>query len=233
MIGRVFELITENRTIAEILLHAHASEYVVYRLLFELFRAGAIKIGAVCRLHEELNFAIGGVAVRAPVQESRPARLRSDAPPLPLPIRRARGSPAAVAARATETERRRFPRGPRVTTRTSSTRRGNARARRVRALDRSARRAGHKRQPGEDALRRLLAEAEAAFRRQGLPSTTSGDQGPVPGTVHGELAAEPITPAEFFLLSGSTDRGRPVDRAGQPAAGGGRFRALSACGRRA
>lgn len=52
---QVYEYINGDRSLAEILLHAHASEYLVYKLLFEMFRAGFVKIGSVVRVEEELD----------------------------------------------------------------------------------------------------------------------------------------------------------------------------------
>jgi hypothetical protein len=47
MARRIFESINGERTVAEILLHAHGSEYLVTKFLYELFRAGVAEVGSL------------------------------------------------------------------------------------------------------------------------------------------------------------------------------------------
>src|SRR5262245_20059224 len=116
MARRIFESVNGERTVAEILLHAHGSEYLVTKFLFELSRAGCIEIAGV-----------------------RPA-----APPA-TPARSAAVAAALVAAEGDlEVARRLLNRGDFDAA--------------LEILDRA-----YKTQPADEALRRLLAEAEATF----------------------------------------------------------------------
>src|SRR6266850_2640765 len=47
MARRIFESINGERTVAEILLHAHGSEYLVTKFLYELHRAGVAEVAGV------------------------------------------------------------------------------------------------------------------------------------------------------------------------------------------
>jgi hypothetical protein len=157
MARRIFESINGERTVADILLHAHGSEYLVTKFLFELHRAGCVEIAGVL-----------------PVE-------REPAPPAPAP------APAAAPALVTkegdlEVARRLLNRGEFEAA--------------LEILDRA-----YKAQPGDEALRRLLAEAEAAFVEKAYrhflpPNRVVSLARPVE-----ELTAERLSPPEFFLLS--------------------------------
>src|SRR5262245_39835481 len=62
MARRIFESINGERTVAEILLHAHGSEYIVTKFLYELKRAGVAEIAGV-----------------------RPVERAPEPPPVPIP----------------------------------------------------------------------------------------------------------------------------------------------------
>jgi len=157
MARRIFESIDGERTVADILLHAHGSEYLVTKFLFELHRAGCVSVAGV-----------------------RPVEKAPEPEPAPAPQPR----PAAVAASEGDFE---------VARRLVN--RGDFEAA-LEILDRA-----YKAQPGDEALRRLLAEAEATFvekvyRHYLPPGKVVALARPVE-----ELATERLSPPEFFLLS--------------------------------
>jgi hypothetical protein len=165
MARRIFESIDGERNVADILLHAHGSEYLVTKFLFELHRAGCV--------------AIAGVRPVAPVA---PAPEPPAAPPSrPVPL--AAAAPALVADEGDlEVARRLLNRGDFEAA--------------LEILDRA-----YKAQPGDEALKRLLAEAEAtfiekAYRHYLPPGKVVALARPVE-----ELTAERLSPPEFFLLS--------------------------------
>ena len=158
MARRIFESIDAERTVADILLHAHGSEYLVTKFLFELHRAGCV--------------AVAGVR---PVERKAPEPEAAVTP---------QARPAAVAASEGDLEvaRRLLNRGDFEAA--------------LEILDRA-----YKAQPGDEALRRLLAEAEAtfvekAYRHYLPPGKVVALSRPVE-----ELTAERLSPPEFFLLS--------------------------------
>ncbi|HJQ97718.1 MAG TPA: DUF4388 domain-containing protein [Candidatus Polarisedimenticolaceae bacterium] len=162
MARRIFESIDGDRTVADILLHAHGSEYLVTKFLFELHRAGCVAVAGVRPIER-----------KAPEPEPEPA-------PAPAPQAR----PVAVAASEGDFEvaRRLLNRGDFEAA--------------LEILDRA-----YKAQPGDEALRRLLAEAEAtfvekAYRHYLPPGKVVALSRPVE-----ELTAERLSPPEFFLLS--------------------------------
>jgi hypothetical protein len=158
MARRIFESIDGERTVADILLHAHGSEYLVTKFLFELHRAGCAVIAGV-----------RPVEPPAPEPEPTPA-------PQPRPVT------IAASEGDLEVARRLINRGEFEAA--------------LEILDRA-----YKAQPGDEALRRLLAEAEAtfvekAYRHYLPPGKIVSLARPVE-----ELAAERLSPPEFFLLS--------------------------------
>ena len=158
MARRIFESINGERTVAEILLHAHGSEYLVTKFLFELSRAGCVEI----------------IGVR-PVE--RAAAPESIAAPANAP------APALVAAEGDlEVARRLLNRGEYEAS--------------LDILDRA-----YKAQPGDEALRRLLAEAEATFVEKAYRHFLPPNRIVSLARPMEELTAEHLSPPEFFLLS--------------------------------
>jgi hypothetical protein len=185
MAKRIYESINGERTVAEILLHAHSSEYIVTKFLYELHRAGVAEIAGV----KEVEAAPVNETV-VPLEEDL---LPGDLPPHPVAApppapaaAPAGGKPAAPAARVEEGDlefaRRLLNRGEFDSA--------------LEILDRA-----YKSQPGDEALRRLLAEAEASFiekaYRHYLPPTKIVTL----STSVEALTAEKLSPTEFFLLS--------------------------------
>lgn len=184
MAKRIFESINGERTVAEILLHAHSSEYIVTKFLYELHRAGVAEVAGV----REIEAAPASESVLLPLDED-PIPTDSPPKPVPAPIAAAspsRGAPATPPAVVEEGDlefaRRLLNRGEFDSA--------------LEILDRA-----YKAQPGDEALRRLLAEAEASFvekaYRHYLPPTKIVTL----ATSVEALTAEKLSPTEFFLLS--------------------------------
>jgi uncharacterized protein DUF4388 len=164
MARRIFESVNGERTVAEILLHAHGSEYLVTKFLFELSRAGCVEIAGVHPVERE--------AAPAP-----------KAPPLRAAAAAAVPAPALVTAEADlEVARRLLNRGEFEAA--------------LEILDRA-----YKAQPADEALRRLLAEAEAAFVEKAYRHLLPPNKIVALARPVEELTAEHLSPPEFFLLS--------------------------------
>jgi hypothetical protein len=175
MAKRILDTVDGKRTVAEILLLTHGSEFLVTKFLFELRRAGIVEIVGV-RAVEPAATAVAAAGAAAGVGSEAPdfEELLGD-----LPATRA---PDPALGTDLEVARRLMARGDFDAA--------------LEILD-----ATFKARPGDDALRRLLAEAEAAFvdkaYRHYLPATK---------VIHltrpvEELTSEKLSPAEFFLLS--------------------------------
>jgi len=201
MARRIFESINGERTVAEILLHAHGSEYLVTKFLYELYRAGVAEVAGVKPVARE---PLHGPVVASATEGPAPAKAASAsegfvqqpvavpgaaAPKVPVPtgagvttIVKSAAPPRVVDEGDLEFARRLLNRGEFDSA--------------LEILDRA-----YKAQPGDEALRRLLAEAEASFvekaYRHFLPPSKIV-------TLRREvesLTAEQLSPTEFFLLS--------------------------------
>lgn len=201
MARRIHDLINGDRSVAEILLHAHASEYQVYKLLFEMFRAGHVKIETVVCLEEELEFPPDeydggdpvGAVVHAPAAVPPAPELRS-APSLAAPTRSvtapAPGSPSVQAkARPQASMEERLVEARHLVDRAEY-------ESAIEILD-----ALYRAEPNHDPLRRLLTEAEIAFVDKAYKHYLPANKVPVLARSLEDLSREQITPAEFFLLS--------------------------------
>ena len=183
MAKRIFESINGERTVAEILLHAHSSEYIVTKFLYELHRAGVAEIAGV----KEIEATPVADNVLLPPEEEL---LPTDRPPQPVVAPAAaapsRGSPAPPQAVVEEGDlefaRRLLNRGEFDSA--------------LEILDRA-----YKAQPGDEALRRLLAEAEASFVEKAYRHYLPPAKIVTLATSVEALTAEKLSPTEFFLLS--------------------------------
>ncbi len=179
----IYELITGERTVAEILLHAHGSEYLVTKFLFELFRNGMAEISEVRR-----------IAAETPREAAPPiVETAAPAPPPEVAPEAKPGATAQVPAAApgqllgspeAELEAARALMG-----------RGEFEG----ALE--ILNAQYRARPGEDSLRRLVAEAEAAFVEKAYRYYVPPHKIPVLRRPAESLTGEELSPVEFFLLS--------------------------------
>ncbi|HEX4823367.1 MAG TPA: DUF4388 domain-containing protein [Candidatus Polarisedimenticolaceae bacterium] len=172
MARRIVESVNGDRTVAEILLHAHGSEYIVTKFLHELFRAGVFEISEVRKVEERPTAETEG-NVFARERAIAAATAAVAAPPVPS---------VKVDADDLEVARRLLTRGEYDAA--------------LDILDRA-----YKIQSGDDALRRLLAEAEAAFIEKAYRHFLPPNKIVVLARDVGTLTAEHLSPAEFFLLS--------------------------------
>jgi len=174
MARRIFESVNGDRTVAEILLQTHGSEYIVTKFLHELFRAGVFEIAEVRKVEERTPAPMGGSLL----SPSRPASPASAAATVAVPP-----APAVkVGADDFEVARRLLSRGEFDAA--------------LDILDRA-----YKLQSGDDALRRLLAEAEAAFIEKAYRHFLPPSKIVVLARDMGTLTSEHLSPTEFFLLS--------------------------------
>lgn len=214
---KLWELVDGERTVAEILLQVHGSEYVVTKFLFELHRSGLVRIACVKPIatHPGVSEKAGAKEASAEEQQFEDLLTGLD-PDIDLPAvapveqedRTAKTTESAVGevpvdspADAKETDR--------VSVEDSESHpleHDLAKARRfmidsefekaLDVLDRLCRE-----QPGDESLRRLTAEAEAAFiekaYRHYLPPSKILS---LTRTMDG-LKTENLSPSEFFLLS--------------------------------
>jgi hypothetical protein len=186
---RIYESITGDRTVAEILLLSHGSEYLVKKFLYELHRSGFAEIDGR-RTTETI--------ATSPAEPAQQPTARQT----PEPDAAAHTSDAAAAPPAAEA-----PDPP------------NEIAERGEGLDLELATARHLMQrnefegaleilddayqahPQDDSLRRLTAEAEAAFIEKAYRHYLPGDKVPELARPMEELETESLSPTEFYLLS--------------------------------
>ncbi len=155
MAWRIYMSIDGHRTVAEILLHAHGSEFIVTKFLFELLRNGLAEI--------------------------------AEAPPRP---------PAAPASTLPNEPAAELEPAPADL---DSLRRLLEAGRLEEALD--GLEAAHRSSPADEAIRRLLADAEVAFIEKAYKHFVPPSRIPVPVRPPESLTGERLSPQEFFLLS--------------------------------
>jgi Domain of unknown function (DUF4388) len=188
MARRIFESVNGDRTVAEILLHAHGSEFIVTKFLHELFRAGVFEIQEVRRV--QAPAATPESVPTQPVTATAPARVAAVAVATPpAPRSAATGAAAAASAAAPSLAADDFDVARRLLNR------GEFDA----ALDILD--AAYKAQPADDSLRRLLAEAEASFVEKAYRHFLPPTKVVVLARPVESLTAEHLSPTEFFLLS--------------------------------
>jgi len=181
MARRILESVDGERTVADILLHAHASEYLVTKLLHKLHVARVVEIACVRQVERKVEAAPEPARAFPAGPLPQPKTPGASAAAVAAPVRTAAG---AVVADQEDLEVAR-----------KLLNRGDFEAA-LEILDRA-----YKSQPGDESLRRLLAEAEAAFvdkaQRHYLPATKVVSL----AKSMASMTAEHLSPNEFFLLS--------------------------------
>jgi hypothetical protein len=232
MARTLWELVNGERTVAEILLQVHGSEYVVTKFLFELHRSGLVRIACVKPIAahhpatKEPGTPSATAAPAAPAATATPETKQSEEqefedllselnPEIDLPV----ATPVEQADVATKTTvdvddvPAHRPVDPRetgmVSVEDSASHSLEINLEKARcfmvdsefekAFDILDRLRGE--QPGDESLRRLAAEAEAAFVEKAYrhylpPSKVLA----LTRTMDG-LRTEDLSPSEFFLLS--------------------------------
>ena len=186
MAKRIVESINGERTVAEILLHAHGSEYLVTKFLYELFRAGVAEIAGVKPVEQTTPPPV-------PEAEEIPAETIPRAAPVAVaPTRAAKAGAAAVAPAPApapsvavddlDVARRLLNRGDFDAA--------------LEILDRA-----YKSHPSDEALRRILAEAEASFIEKAYRHYLPPTKVVALAKSVASLTSEHLSPTEFFLLS--------------------------------
>ena len=172
----VYDAVDGERTLADVRLHVRGSEYFVYRCLFELLRAGCLTIVGKKRAAAPVRGrkSAPAVEVAQPSNTDRPAAAPARGAVAP-------GSPGTIDKRLQRARRAMSSGDPEAA---------------LAVLD-----SLYDELPGDEALRRLTLEAEAAFvekaYRHYLPARL---------IVHltrpiEELTSRPFSPTEFFLIS--------------------------------
>ena len=189
MARRIFESINGERTVAEILLHAHSSEYIVTKFLYELHRAGVVEVAGV----KEVEAAPRSLESVVPLEEALPPG-RSPAParsPLPSASTRRLALAAAAAPIPAANGRGRRPR----------VRAAPAQPRRVRLRARDPRSGVQGSARGRGAAP-PARRGGGLVRREGLPALPPArPRSSRSATSVESLTAEKLSPTEFFLLS--------------------------------
>ena len=194
MARRIYESVNGERTVAEILLHAHASEFLVTKFLFELFRSGMVEIAEVRPVDDP---APSIAAEPAPEAEEEMLPALAVAPP---PALRAQAAPKAAALPSAAPKSLSPKDDPRkVQAALVAARRLQERGEMDAALD--LLNAVHKANPEDDALRRLVLEAEVAFLDKAWKHYVPAAKIPALTRPMDTLTGEALSPVEFFLLS--------------------------------
>ena len=256
MARSLYEAINGDRTVAEILLHVHGSEYLVTKFLYELLRNGFLEITGIREVPQALrpelpasetipdhdrpsttnrvppvegSSAVDPATVPADEPETAPAPAASplkgdhvdhetfefdpegvDAPaampdPVAAPAAAAVSTGDAVVASADEP----VDEFGVESIEDSSAYQFEKRLSRARALMASESYADalgvldelYKKDPNNESLRRLTAEAEAAFIEKAYRHFVPPQKVPILLKDASSLESETLTPSEFFLLS--------------------------------
>ena len=245
----LWELVNGERTVAEILLQVHGSEYVVTKFLYELHRSGLVRIARVKEIASrtpepppveqsvaespvvEQPIAVDAdaeppTAKAAPAETAAPTAVPVPEAPVPEPevpddeefedllseFTPNMDLPAAPPATETATDPvppKELPETGVVSVEDSAERSldqslekarklmtGSEFEKALEILERVCRE-----QPGEDSLRRLMAEAEAAFVENAYRHFLPPSKVLVLTRTTDSLKTEDLSPSEFFMLS--------------------------------
>jgi hypothetical protein len=214
----ILELLNGERTVAEILLQVHGSEYVVTKLLFELHRSGAVRISRVKPIAAHDPMSSESAAAPPSVEPWRDAGapdpdtaedpalddLLSDFDTgIDLPVApefeaaQADSIPVAEPAKAVVSLE---------DSRAHTLEHNLEKARRCMAASEFEKALEildplHRDYAGEESLRRLTAEADAAFVEKAYRHYLPPRKVLVLTRMIDALEAEDLSPSEFFLLS--------------------------------
>jgi hypothetical protein len=175
MARRVLDSVDGRRTLAEILLHAHASEFLVLKFLHTLTRKGLVSI----------------IEVRDPDPNSRTLL-----DPAELPTAEA----AAMLPASSEIDRPQDDTDEVVDSQSSVETALQSIARGEYAVALDILNGAYRAQPDDNHLRRLLLKAEAGYLEQARCGEFSPDRIPVP-VASVDVLKSALKPTELFLLS--------------------------------
>jgi hypothetical protein len=185
MARTMYAAIDGDRSIAEILLQLHGSEYIVYKFLFELHRNGYVEMAGIKR----------------PAGEPVPALAAAGAPVAAAALPAGVASPAAARPGPAHADAAALRPGhdapiEDVLARVRDLMTGGEHEEALDALAEL-----YRQHPADDALRRLTAEAEATFVDRAYRHVVPPDKVPVLKRSVDSLTSESLSPQEFFLLS--------------------------------
>jgi len=197
----IYASVNGERTVAEILLHAHSSEYLVTKFLFELFRNGLVQLHEVRHVAADPGEAAGTPPrLTPPVDASvRPALARPPGGPPVAPRPAIQAKPAVTATGSIGRESPAIARAPAPETDLEAARRLMTQGDYDLAID--ILNGAYRSSPGDEPLRRLIAEAEVAFIEKAYRHYLPSSKIPVLTRPAEQLTLETLSPAEFFLLS--------------------------------
>jgi hypothetical protein len=228
MAWTIYETINGERTVAEILLHAHASEYLVTKFLFELYRNGFAEIaetrevtgpGPAPKPEPDLEIEVPLDPEPAPSPPPAPSGPALAADPVVAEVdtlvfeepeeETAAAIPPAAAAVAEPPPAAPAEAPPAATANPAVATSldadlevaGNLMSRGEYDAALEILNGTYKAHPGDETLGRLLAEAEACFLEKAYRHYLPPAKIPVLLRPPEELAQEQISPQEYFLLS--------------------------------
>ncbi len=196
----MYSAIDGTRTLADILMHVHGTEYIVKRFLFDLHQDGYIEIAGLqtpddeaAPIEEPLSLAPLEIDVQALQDPAPPEELSEPLTPDAKPTSKLT-SPEPEATAVSECSQGDARRGT-VADASELMAQGDVEGA-LDILDRL-----YRKNPGDDALRRLTAEAEAAFVGKAYRHYLPADKVPILRSSLESMSSQSLTPQEFFLLS--------------------------------
>lgn len=211
----MYSAIDGERTLADILLHVHGTEYVVKKFLFDLHLNGYVEIAGLkpgaqpAEPEEPLGMPPLEIDVppRNPPEPAAEVEITTPPETPDTPTEPASDTgPESAADLPTMTVTEPQPSPPAPVPRPDLENATVADARKLMSegeleaaldiLDRL-----YSRSPGDDALRRLTAEAEAAFVGKAYQHYLPAHKVPILNSALDSMSSESLTPQEFFLLS--------------------------------
>jgi DNA-binding Xre family transcriptional regulator len=217
----MYSSIDGERTLADILLHVHGTEYQVKRFLFELHEKGYVEIASIKNVAPKTSAPARPQAERreepdldlSPLERPDPGPPTMDLEPVTDPTAAAtpREAPVATSAGVGPTTSAALATSPVAPADDAQGQPGRLRAELARARELLA--GGdlegaldvldvlYQENPGDDALRRLTAETEAAFVEKCYRHYLPNERVPILTRPIESLSSESLTPQEFFVLS--------------------------------
>jgi len=201
----MYSAIDGERTLADILLHVHGTEYIVKKFLFDLHLSDYVEIAGL--KNNEPSPILEEPLGLPPLEIDVPARRPAAEPTVPDRAETAAGAESGTVATLptlTVTEPQPSDAAPESTVDLEGATVAHASELMVGGdlegaldiLDNL-----YRKNPGDDALRRLTAEAEAAFVGKAYQHYLPADKVPILKSSLDSMSSESLTPQEFFLLS--------------------------------
>ena len=205
---RILELVDGERTLAELLLHAHSTEHTVVKFLFTLYRMGVVEISGARPVPGEQTSILDNVVVQDPEQcaESRVTAPRED----PLFSLDLQGEDEDVAGpsldavplldgvKAVDEDSQAAAEPPRPPAGLEQGIQMLNEGRYADALDLLA--GCYKQRPNDDSLRQIMLRAEGAYLQDIRNRELRGYRVPV-ATLPGDISHLSLGPTELFLLN--------------------------------